>query len=275
MRRASTIPWSRTTVLHRAGDAQGSALLVQVADFRSPVAAHAMRRAAAERLPRSDGLVFAKTMSCFGSRRGHGFTGVPDPRRQLVLTAWRTPTHAIEHASGATSDELMAGAASHWHVVGEVLRARGAHAGARPLAPAEPPADHAGPIAVLTLGRATPRTFGRFAVHGGRLSPVTRRPHGLVTAQSAGWPLTGNMTFSIWESERDMLGFAYGREAGGHGAVARARPPILRDQLNARLRPWRIGGRWDPRTTQHAERLERLERLARALDDEWSDGRRR
>lgn len=81
-----------------------------------------------------------------------------------------------------------------------------------------------------------------------------------MSAISAGWPPTGNCTISIWESEQHMLSFAYG-DVEGHGDTVRRDPPILAEQLNARLRVRRLDGSWGPGTMYP----ERLAQLAAAL----------
>jgi hypothetical protein len=96
----------------------------------------------------------------------------------------------------------------------------------------------------------------RFLREGARLRRFVHGAPGLVTAYSAGVPLTGNCTLSLWESEDHMLSFAY-RDGAGHGRTVRRDPPILVEQLNARLRLRRLGGSWG-RDTLHAERLARL-----------------
>jgi hypothetical protein len=58
------------------------------------------------------------------------------------------------------------------------------------------------------------------------------------------------------ESEQHMLRFAYG-DVEGHGDTVRRDPPILAEQLNARLRVRRLDGSWG-RGTMHRERLARL-----------------
>jgi len=53
-----------------------------------------------------------------------------------------------------------------------------------------------------------------------------------------------------------MLRFAYG-DVEGHGDTVRRDPPILTEQLNARLRVRRLGGSWS-RSAMHPERLTQL-----------------
>jgi hypothetical protein len=113
-----------------------------------------------------------------------------------------------------------------------------------------------GPFAALTLGRVRLRSLPRFLREGARLGSFTRQAPGLVSAVSAGWPPTGNCTISIWDSEQHMLRFAYG-DVEGHGDTVRRDPPILAEQLNARLRVRRLDGSWGG-GTMHPERLTRL-----------------
>lgn len=164
-----------------------------------------------------------------GRRRDAGFAGAPDPRRQVLLSSW------ADLAASDRFDERIGGdvqCRSRLRFAGAVYRASGSHFGRRPLRPSVDAPD--GPIAALTLGRSSWASVVRFIRHGWRLAPSILAAPGLVTALSAGSPLTGNCTFSVWESQDAMLAFAYG--AGSrHLRTVRARPPILAEQLNARM----------------------------------------
>lgn len=196
------------------------------------------------RRPGGDGLVFAKPLLPIGGARSGGFgPGVPPVGDRACLAVWEDL---------AAYERAVAGG---WSVALEACSARGSHRGRRPIAPTGERVRDA-PMGVVTLGRATPRTLLRFLRRGSALAGPTRDAPGLITALSAGIPLTGNLTFSLWESERHMLAFAYGREATHRGTVGE-RPPILVEQLNARLRPLRIDGP-SPRWALHPERLSRF-----------------
>jgi hypothetical protein len=179
---------------------------------------------------------------------------VPALGRQILLTAWRRETDFERFLEEPLAQRLVTEARHSWWSLFDVVSTRGSYYGSAPLSSRDKDAD--GPFAALTLGRIRPRSLPRFLREGARLGPFTRQARGLVSAVSAGWPPTGNCTISIWESEQHMLRFAYG-EVEGHGDTVRRDPPILAEQLNARLRVRRLHGRWGD-GTMHPERLAQL-----------------
>lgn len=228
-------------------------LAAHVTDFRGMYSPVMWRRAAREQLNGLPGLVFAKAMPFIGSRSSAGFgAGVPAARRQVLLTAWQTQPDFEAFLAHPITQRLAAQANSWWALF-EVASTRGSHYGATPLSATDA---SSGAFAVLTLGRTRSRNLVRFLREGTRLGAYIREAPGLITAYSAGVPLTGNCTISIWESQEDMIRFAY-RNSDGHGSTVRRDPPILAEQLNARMRLRRLGGSWDPRTP-HTDRLARL-----------------
>lgn len=203
-------------------------------DFDSTIAAVRWRRKVEARLPRAPGIGFARILSSAGRKHDAGFAGTPDLRRQILVSSW-ADLAASDRFDEQIADGVVDG--RRWRFAGEVYRTTGSHFGHRPLRPSADAPD--GPIAVLTLGRTSWRNLVRFIRHGWRLAPIIRAAPGLITALSAGSPLTGNCTFSVWESQDAMHAFAYGLSAQ-HLRTARARPPILSEQLNARMAPLRF-----------------------------------
>jgi hypothetical protein len=243
-------------LLHHDSHDSGAFVAAHVTDFTSTRTARRWRRSARRELPASSGLVFAKAMPFIGSGASAGFgAGAPALRRQVLLTAWRDEID-FERFLGQPSAQRLAAEARHsWWSLFEVASTRGSHYGSMPLAGrGASVAD--GPFAALTLGRVRSRSLPKFLREGTRLGSFTRQAPGLVTAVSAGWPPTGNCTISIWESEQHMLRFAYG-DVEGHGDTVRRDPPILTEQLNARLRVRRLSGSWGP-GAMHPDRLAQL-----------------
>lgn len=239
-------------LLHRDVNGGGKLVAAHITEFASMQSAMRWRRSARRRLPTTPGLVFAKAMPFIGSGASAGFGGgLPALRRQVLLTAWREATDFENFLGQPPVHRLATEAKNSWWSLFDVVSTRGTHYGSAPLSSCEMVAD--GPFAALTLGRVQLLSLPRFLREGVRLGSFTHGARGLVSAVSAGWPPTGNCTISIWESEKDMLRFAYG-DAEGHGDTVRRDPPILAEQLNARLRIRRLGGDWGG-CTMYPERL--------------------
>lgn len=246
-------------LLHRDVNGGGKLVAAHISEFASMHSAWRWRRSARRCLPTIPGLVFAKAMPFIGSGASAGFGGGPPAlRRQVLLTAWREVTDFDRWLDQPLMQHLAIEARNSWWSLFDVVSTRGTHYGSAPLSSCEMTAD--GPFAALTLGRVRFSSLPRFLREGVRLGSFTHDARGLVSAVSAGWPPSGNCTISLWESEKDMLRFAYG-DAEGHGDTVRRDPPILAEQLRARLRVRRIGGDWGSGTMYP----ERLAPLAEAL----------
>jgi len=242
-----------TMLLHQDSHGGGTFVAAHLTDFASARKARRWRRSARRDLSATPGLVFAKALPFIGSGASAGFGGgIPALQRQVLLTAWRHETDFERFLGQPLAQRLAAEARHSWWLLFEVASTRGSHYGSKPLASREGSVAD-GPFAALTLGRVRLRSLPRFLREGARLGSFVRHAPGLVSAVSAGWPPTGNCTISIWESEQHMLDFAYG-DAKGHGDTVRRDPPILTEQLNARLRVRRLGGDWGP-DMMHPERL--------------------
>jgi hypothetical protein len=242
-------------VLHQDRHGGGILLAAHVTDFASTQTAWRWRRSARRCLLSTPGLVFAKAMPFIGPAASAGFGGgVPALGHQVLLSAWRGEADFERFLEQPLVEHLTTYARHSWWSLFDVVSTRGSHYGSTPLSSRDTVVD--GPFAALTLGRVRLRSLPRFLHEGARLGPFTRQALGLVSAVSAGWPPTGNCTISIWESEQHMLRFAYG-DVEGHGDTVRRDPPILAEQLNARLRVRRLDGGWG-RGTMYPERLARL-----------------
>ena len=240
-------------LLHNQSEGGGTLLAAHVSDFSSVLAARRWRHNARNELPEVAGLVFAKAMPFIGSRASAGFGGgVPGIGCQVLLTAWREESDFDQFLDLPLAQGLRK-KHSCWSLL-DVASTAGSFYGSAPLSGGDEVGD--GPFATLTLGRVRVRSLPRFLREGARLGSFTEHAPGLVSAVSAGWPPTGNCTLSIWESEQHMLGFAYG-DADGHGDTVRRDPPILVEQLRARLRVRRLGGDWG-RGPMYPERLTQL-----------------
>ena len=255
--------------MHFSVTTESAALLsVHVQQFSTPLARLRWRRDAELRLAQTPGQVFVKPMGFLGS--GGGFRlGSPALRSQVVFTGWQD-ADSFYRARGLPDGEGSPAPSSIDWALCEIVATRGSHFGRRPLSVAG--MTEAGDVfASLTLGRATGRRLPRFFLEGARVGRYTRDAPGMILAVSAGWPTTGNCTFSLWESERDMVAFAY-RHVEGHIKTVERKPPVLCEQLNARMRLIDAGGH-SARAIGMPDRSERLAAARNASAAGWSNSR--
>jgi heme-degrading monooxygenase HmoA len=243
-------------LLHLDPDHRAPFLAVHLTSFHSPWNGLRWRRSAKRRMGSEPGVIFAKAMPFIGSLASGGFgVGVPSVNSQILLTAWASSADFEEFLSSALHGDLVTKATYSGWILCEVALTKGAHHGMTPLVGT---GVTDGVFVALTLGRTTPRRLPIFLTEGVRLGSYTHDATGLVAAVSAGFPVTGNCTVSLWRSEADMHAFAYS-EAEGHVRTIRRKPPILSEQINARLRLRRLGGDCAP-TWPYADRLGALAR---------------
>jgi hypothetical protein len=216
--------------------------------FHSPRdAARSLTRDRA-RLPQVPGLRFARLIFVGARRSEHMAPGGVDPRRQMAMCMW-DDAEALQrfHAHSPLARRWREQTDQHCEVRMLPFRAHGTYRGLAPLAGLPPQQPPAGPIAMLTFANIPVRGLPYF-YRGLRRSigPLLASP-GLVAA--AGGPERsgrGGMTFTIWDSLPEALGFSYRRDPHRgivHGVREHRR---LIDSMFIRLRPYAIEGDWFP-----------------------------
>jgi hypothetical protein len=231
-----------------------SLMAVHVVDFPSAVGAARWAAGAGRRLRAQSGVAFARAMPTIGSAPTGGFgVGRPALRRVVLLTAWRDHVTMDAFVADAPLPQTM------WWFTAAVRATGGTHRAHAPLVAAADVVT-AGDrdvlaFAALTLGRSRVSAVPAFLRDGARIGHELPAAPGLITAISAGLPTTGNCTVSLWRNERSMVDFVYGA-GGAHRATTARRPPILREQMRARLDVLAIGGDVT-RAPLHPDRLGR------------------
>lgn len=235
---------------------------VHVLDFDSLRSALTWRVSLQRSLTQQDGLSWVKALTTLGSASRGGFAlGIPSPRRQILIAGWRDDSAFEEfYANSPTALAWRRHCESTWHALLRPLRVKGSFKGAVPFITSDitagslpdniDAADTSNQwFAVLTLGRCLPSRLAAFTREGTRLADSILDAAGLILALSAGFPTTGNATFSIWERQTDMLAFAYENGPRNHRSTIERhqRIGILGEQLTARfsvldLRPSRDAG---------------------------------
>jgi hypothetical protein len=204
-------------------------------------------------------------MTPVGGPSSGGFSGEPPRlRRQVTVASWQSRADLEAFLAESSLARRWAVDCDYaWHVLLAPYKARGSFRGPVQFEPAT--VRPGGPVAVLTLGRSRWRRLPRFAYEGVRLADGILGAPGLITALTAGFPPTGNCTFSIWDREQAMIDFAYG-DAARHRKTIEVdkRLRVLEEQIGVRFAVAEIRGGWEPETTVRDLELRRLgDRLAR------------
>jgi hypothetical protein len=220
---------------------------VHLAEFRSLPAALAWRGSLARTHGEVDGLRWAKALTMLGAGERGGFAvGLPAMHRQLLIASWQSQARfELFYAESSLVAAWDRDCSHAWHVLMEPTRTKGS-CGVVPFGQLTGNGGD-GPISVLTLGRCRWRRLATFAREGTSLATSILQADGLITAFTAGFPVTGNATFSLWEDTKSMLDFAYGEKGMGHRATVDrdTRLGILREQITVRFLPREIRGTWD------------------------------
>jgi hypothetical protein len=185
-------------------------------------------------LARTAGVRFAKLL---GTGDGATFAARDaDPLTWGVLVVW-------EDAAALAAFERSSPVARGWARIAEEswradlrpLASRGRWSGREPFADAAG-AGYAGPVAAITRARLAPRRMARFWA---AVPPVTADLHthpGLRLAVGIGEAPVGLQgTFSLWDSTRDLLGFAYRSAAHRRAIDETARQGWYAEELFARF----------------------------------------
>jgi hypothetical protein len=192
------------------------------------------------------GLRFARVIFV-GSRRSEAIApGWIDPRRQLALCVWDDEA-ALERfrERSPVGRAWLAQTEQYCEVRTVPLRTHGRYMGAEPLAGlrTRPPAD--GPVAVMTFANMPARELPHFYSGLFRSLPELHASRGLIAAVGGPERLgRGGMTFTIWDSMPDALGYSYRRDSHRDLVKDVRAGDRFTDSMFLRLRPYAATGSW-------------------------------
>ena len=177
--------------------------------IQAPVYSVAARLLSSASLRRVPGLRHAECL--FPMRMGHAVTA---PGRylfgSLVLFAFWDGEADLERFLEAPPYRIFLG--PHWHVRLRFYRRWGSYKGLDDATLYTELADPEGPVVGVTFARLKLTQTLRFARWGKPVEAQVRDHPGVTRAAVAYRPLNTFSTFSIWRSEKDMLGMVRGRE---------------------------------------------------------------
>jgi hypothetical protein len=226
----------------------GPIVSAHVFTFRSPRDAVRSLVRDREQLARVPGLRFARLVFA-GARRWEAMAvGWIDPRRQMAMCMWEDEAALDRFRERSPVGRAWRGQADqHCEVRMAPFRTHGTYRGLEPLAGLRAQAAPAGPVAMLTFANIPTRGLAYFYRGIHRSTGPLLASDGLIAAVGGPERLgRGGMTFTIWDSLSDALGFSYRREP--HREIVRSvhEHERLIDSMFIRARPYAIEGNWFP-----------------------------
>jgi hypothetical protein len=201
-----------------------------------------------ERLAGVPGLRFSRLVFTGARRREAIAPGWIDPRRQLAMCLWEDEAALDRFRERSPIARAWRGQTDqHCEVRMTPFRTHGTYRGLEPLAGLRAQDSSADAVAMLTFANIPVRGLMYFyrGIHRS-LAPLLAS-NGLIAA--VGGPERmgrGAMTFTLWDSLPDALGFSYRREPH-RGIVQSVREhERLIDSMFIRARPYAIEGDWFP-----------------------------
>ena len=191
------------------------------------------------------GLRFARVVFV-GSRRSDSLKlGWVDPRRQMAMCIWDDEPALERFRESDIGRAWRLESEQHCELRLAPFRTHGTYRGHEPLAGLPSQAAPDGPVAVMTFANIPVRGLPYFWRGISRSTRALHPAPGLIAA--AGGPerwYRGAMTFTIWDSLPQALGFSYRRDPH-RGIVKSVREhERLIDSMFIRLRPYAAEGGW-------------------------------
>lgn len=196
---------------------------------------------------RTPGLRFAKLLGT-----GAGVTFTPrdsDPHHWALLTVWDDAAAADVGPPPALVDPWDTAAAERLVVRMAPLTSRGQWSGVEPFGEPDGAAGQQGPIAAITRARLrATRAPSFWRAVPPVAADLARAPGSRLAIGIGEAPVLLQGTFSLWDSDRDLVAFAY-RTAAHREAVARTEPARwYAEELFARLAVLDVSGTYRGRT---------------------------
>ena len=200
------------------------------------------------------GLLGAKVM---GSGHGGGFTLRPSATHQGLLCRFDSVNAALDFLHGEQVGAYRERARECWGGLMSVTSSRGEWdqqpwglSDADCVAPSTdwqqrlPPVQEASPMAVLTRASIHPARATAFWRHAPATQASLDAADGCLLAMGLGEaPLVRQCTFSLWQDEASMLGYA---RDGAHqlASMAAYQKRFFSESMFVRMRVLRMAGRW-------------------------------
>ena len=198
------------------------------------------------RLQNIQGLIFFKLL---GSGKGRVFSLTPDFYLYGLMAVWEMEAAADEFFDQSTLfKEYQEHCQEIWTVKMQPIKAHGLWDGQSPFKPVAAKINSEDRIAVLTRSSINFRALPAFWKYGKETSKALEGATGLVAAVGLGeLPFIRQATFSIWETEQQMMQYAY-RNAQHQQVIRKTRQDNwYSEELFARFKVISASGTWKGR----------------------------
>ena len=200
---------------------------------------------AGKQLAKTPGLLFFRML---GSGAGLGFSLIPDFSVYALLAVWENEAQARHfHGEGAFMQTYKSHCTTYWTIYLKTLRSHGQWAGTNPFqADNEHKPDYCGPIAVITRATIRKKKLISFWRHVPGVSAALQGQPGLIFSKGIGEvPLLQQATFSLWQSVKDMQGYAY-KDVRHKQVIEHTRKfNWYKEELFAQFIPFSSNGHWE------------------------------
>jgi hypothetical protein len=194
-------------------------------------------------LKKVEGLLFYKLLGSGGKK---GFSIFPNFGTYVLLGVWRSETDARQFILNSPYyNAYISKSIEHFNIFLKSAEAHGKWNGIQPFEPGKKIKDNQ---AVLVLTRATIR-FSKLISFWRKVESVSQSLgdyDGLAFSIGVGeWPLIQQATLSLWNTQEEMLHFAYKNPKHREMVLINKKMKWFSEELFARFTPYKIEGQWN------------------------------
>jgi hypothetical protein len=195
------------------------------------------------------GLAFYKLL---GSGAKNGFSSLPNFGTYVLLCVWESEKCALEFfQENPFYQTYQKRSAEQFTVYLHSAESHGYWDGLQPFVKGEKIALDQ-PILVLTRARIRFNKLWSFWTKVGMLSRSLERYDGLVLSIGVGeWPLIQQATISIWETQAEMLDYAYKNKKHKEVVMLTRKLNWYKEEMFARFVPYKFEGIWEGKSVEN------------------------
>jgi len=200
-------------------------------------------------LKNTSGLPFYKFL---GSGAKKGFSSIPNFGTYVLFCVWESEERAFDFfTENPFFKAYKKRSSEQFTVYLNSAESHGIWDGAQPFIQSTKLAMDK-PVLVLTRARIRLKKLWSFWSKVGRVSQSLENYDGLAFSIGVGeWPLIQQATISIWQTQAEMLDYAYKNPKHKEVVLLTRKLNWYQEEMFARFVPYRFEGFWDGRNVEH------------------------